>query len=160
VVLLPVRVLTGLTPEQIEAVIAHELAHVRRHDYLVNLIQSAVEAALFYHPAVWWVSRGIRAEREYCCDDAAVRVSTDRVSYARALTTLESWRIARPAVGMSTLGGSLMVRVQRLIGIQSAAPRPRGALSFLGFFVGASALAAVALGNAAPVQDPEDLQAL
>jgi beta-lactamase regulating signal transducer with metallopeptidase domain len=160
VVLLPVRVLTGLTPEQITAVIAHELAHVRRHDYLVNLLQSAVEAALFYHPAVWWVSRGIRAEREYCCDDAAVRVCADRVAYARALTTLESWRSARPAVGMSTLGGSLMIRVQRLIGIQNESPRPGGALSFLGALLGASMLAAVALGNSAPVQDAEDLQAL
>ena len=131
VVLIPARVLTGLTQDQIEALMAHELAHVMRHDFIVNLLQAALEALLFYHPAVWWVSKGIRAEREYCCDDVAVRVTTDRVSYARALTTLESWRGRELQVGMSTLGGSLMQRIQRLLGHQAGAPARRP-LSILG----------------------------
>ena len=117
--------LTGLTEDQIEALIAHELAHVRRHDFAINLLQTALEALLFYHPAVWWVSKGIRAEREYCCDDMALRVTTDEVAYARALTTLESWRGAEPQIGMSTLGGSLMLRIQRMLGLRPSAPRAR-----------------------------------
>src|SRR5262245_2612784 len=85
VILLPVGALTGLTPQQLEAIIAHELAHIRRHDYLINLLQAVVETLLFYHPAVWWVSRRIRQEREHCCDDLAVAVCGDALSYARAL---------------------------------------------------------------------------
>ena len=81
VVLLPASALTGLTPQQLELILAHELAHIRRHDYLVNLFQVAVETLLFYHPAVWWVSRQIRIEREHACDDLAVAVCGDPVAY-------------------------------------------------------------------------------
>jgi len=158
-VLLPARVLTGLTGDQIEALIAHELAHVRRHDFAINLLQTALEALLFYHPAVWWVSKGIRAEREYCCDDMALRVTTDEVAYARALTTLESWRGVEPQIGMSTLGGSLMLRIQRMLGIRPSAPRARVPLTALGVLLVASTLGATAFGYAAP-QDPELLREL
>ena len=96
VVLVPVGALTGLPPGQIEALILHELAHIRRHDYLVNVLQSIVETLLFYHPAVWWISGHIRTERELCCDDVAVSVSGDVLTYARALAELES---ARPTHG-------------------------------------------------------------
>jgi beta-lactamase regulating signal transducer with metallopeptidase domain len=72
IVLIPVAAVTALSPEQIELLIAHELAHVRRHDYLVNLVQTAIETLLFYHPAVWWLNARIRMEREHCCDDLAV----------------------------------------------------------------------------------------
>src|SRR5262245_32870159 len=85
VILLPVGALSGLTPQQLEAIIAHELAHIRRHDYLINLLQALIETLLFYHPAVWWVSRRIRQEREHCCDDLAVAVCGDACAYARAL---------------------------------------------------------------------------
>ena len=84
VIVLPTSVISGFTPEQVEALIVHELAHIRRNDYLVNLLQAAVETVLFYHPAVWWVSGRIRAEREHCCDDLAVTVC-DRLVYARTL---------------------------------------------------------------------------
>src|SRR5262249_61594690 len=77
VILVPVGVLCGLAPEQVEALLAHELAHIRRHDYLVNVLQGIVESLLFYHPAVWWISNQIRAEREHCCDDLAVAASCD-----------------------------------------------------------------------------------
>ena len=91
VVLLPASALAGLSPQcSCEAVLAHELAHVRRHDYLVNLLQSVVETLLFYHPAVWWVSAEVRAEREHCCDDLAVEVCGDRLVYVSALAELTS----------------------------------------------------------------------
>jgi beta-lactamase regulating signal transducer with metallopeptidase domain len=66
VILAPVGALTGLSPDHVEALLAHELAHIRRCDYLVNMLQSVAEALLFYHPAVWWISGEIRAERELC----------------------------------------------------------------------------------------------
>jgi|GEM_PF-2828198 len=136
VVLLPARLFSGLSADQIEALIAHELAHVARHDYLVNLVQSVAEALLFYHPAVWWISRGLRVEREFCCDDRAVAVTQDGLSYARALTALEEWRGGQALqLGVSTLGGSLMHRIQRLVGAapdRRPGPRPlHAAATFL-----------------------------
>ena len=87
VVLLPASAITGLTPEQLQAVLAHELAHIRRYDCLVKLIQAVVETFLFYHPAVWWVSGRIHEESEHCCDELAVEACGDRRSYARALAS-------------------------------------------------------------------------
>ena len=108
--------LLGLTTQQLEAVLAHELAHIRRYDYLVNLLQMAVETLLFYHPAVWWTSSRIRHERELCCDDLAVASCGDALCYARALTRLERLRIATPAMALGSTGGPLAYRIQRLIG--------------------------------------------
>src|SRR6266446_3672905 len=124
VVLLPVRALTGLTEAQIEGVIAHELAHIRRLDCFVNLFQIATETLLFYHPAVWWVSQRIRAERENCCDDEAIAVCGDAVNYARALTLMEEWRTA-PALMMAANRSPLGERVVRLLGWNGAASRIR-----------------------------------
>ena len=115
VVLLPASAISGLAPGQIEALLAHELAHIRRHDYLVNLLQSAIETLLFYHPAVWWVGRQMRTERENCCDDLAVAVCGDALGYARALTELEKIRIATPRLAMAANSGSLLQRVRRLL---------------------------------------------
>jgi len=120
VILLPATALTGLTPKQLEAVLAHELAHIRRHDYLVNLIQTVIETILFYHPAVWWISRRIRVERENCCDDLAVAVCGDAVTYAHALTELEQLRGAAPQLAVAATGGSLLNRIRRLIGAPSS----------------------------------------
>jgi hypothetical protein len=116
VVLLPVTVVTALTPEQIEQILAHELAHVRRHDYVVNLFQTAVENVLFYHPAVWWISGRVRAERENCCDDLAVATCGDATAYARTLAQLETLRGTAPALLPAASGGSLLARVRRLLG--------------------------------------------
>ncbi len=121
VVLAPVGALAGLPAEQVEALLLHELAHIRRYDALINLLQSAVEALLFYHPAVWWVSGHMRAERELCCDDAAVSASGDAVVYARALASLG---LIRPAMAMAANGGSLAERIGRLLGQPRSAPRP------------------------------------
>jgi uncharacterized protein (TIGR03435 family) len=120
VVLTPVGALVGLPAEQMEALLLHELAHIRRYDYLVNMLQSAVEALLFYHPAVWWVSGHMRTERELCCDDAAVSASGDALVYARALAELDS---VCPPVVMAANGGSLAHRIGRLIGHPRSAPR-------------------------------------
>ena len=125
VILAPVGVLCGLAPEQVEALLAHELAHVRRHDYLVNVLQGIAESLLFYHPAVWWISNQIRAEREHCCDDLAVAASGDVLVYARALAELESVRSAHFKAALSANDGSLLRRIRRLAD-PVAAHRPAG----------------------------------
>ncbi len=125
VILAPVSVLCGLAPEQVEALLAHELAHVRRHDYLVNVLQGIAESLLFYHPAVWWISHQIRTEREHCCDDLAVAASGDVLVYARALAELESMRPAHFKAALSANDGSLLRRIQRLAD-PVAAHRPAG----------------------------------
>jgi uncharacterized protein (TIGR03435 family) len=123
-VLVPVGALAGLPADQIEALLLHELAHIHRHDYLVNLVQGMVEAILFYHPAVWWISGHIRLERELCCDDVAVATSGDVLTYARALTGLESARPGHAGMVMAASGGSLVHRIARLAGRPRPAPRP------------------------------------
>jgi len=118
VVLLPVTSFTGLTDLQIGALLSHELAHIRRNDYLVSVLQSVVEAVLFYHPAVWWVSKQVRRERECCCDELAVRVCGDRVAYARALSLLEERRGLLPEMVLGANGGLLTMRIKRLLGYE------------------------------------------
>jgi beta-lactamase regulating signal transducer with metallopeptidase domain len=114
VILVPAAALAGLTPQQLQAVLAHELAHIRRHDYLANLLQMVVETLLFYHPAVWWVSGRVRHERELCCDDLAVRSCGDALGYARALAALEKARLPLPSPAMASAGGPLLHRIERL----------------------------------------------
>lgn len=116
VILIPAAALMNLSARELEAVLAHELAHIRRFDYLANLVQTAIETLLFYHPAVWWVGRRVRAEREHCCDDMAVAVCGDRLVYARALTSLEEIRGAAPQLAMAATGGALSHRIHRLLG--------------------------------------------
>lgn len=115
-VLLPASAITGLSTLEIELILAHELAHVRRHDYVVNLAQTVIEALLFYHPGMWWVSSQIRRERENCCDDIAVALSGSRAIYVQALARLEEQRSATPAAVLAVTGGSLLKRVRRLLG--------------------------------------------
>jgi len=146
VILLPASTLTGLTPGQIEAILAHELAHIRRHDYLVNLLQSVVEMLLFYHPAVWWVSKRIRDERELCCDELAIRVSGDAVSYARALYELENLRGRSAELALAASGGSLARRIARLLGLPGR-PWEATTRGLVGF-VGASAVIALVVLSA------------
>ncbi len=129
VILLPASALSGLNPHQLEAILAHELAHIRRHDYLVNLLQAVVETLLFYHPAVWWLSRRIRAERENCCDDLAVSLCGDPFTYAQALADLEGLRGPTRRFVMAANGGSLVQRVRRLLGAPSHAGRAPGWLA-------------------------------
>ena len=103
IVLLPMRALTGLTPEQLEAVIAHELGHIKRFDVAVNFFQVIAETLFFFHPAVWWLNKRIRADREDCCDDVAIADCGGTVGYARALATMEGWRDV-PSFAMAATG--------------------------------------------------------
>jgi beta-lactamase regulating signal transducer with metallopeptidase domain len=110
-ILMPVGMLAGLSPTQIESILLHELAHIQRHDYLMNTLQRYVEGLLFYHPAVWWISAIIRREREHCCDDLALSISGEPHEYARALAALEQNRFSPAAVAAT--GGSLVKRIYR-----------------------------------------------
>ena len=125
VVLLPMSVVSGLTEAQLEAVIAHELAHIRRYDALVNLFHVGVETLLFYHPSVWWLGQRVRVEREHCCDDEAVALCGSAVTYARALTHMAESKSA-PRLAMAINRSPLVARVARLLGA-GAAPEVRGA---------------------------------
>jgi beta-lactamase regulating signal transducer with metallopeptidase domain len=125
VILLPIAAFAGLSPSQVEAILAHELAHIRRHDFLVNLLQTFAETVLFYHPAVWWLSGRIRSEREHCCDLVALSVCGDAISYAEALVELESWRTVRAPLALAATGGTLVARVRRLLGAPAEDPPRR-----------------------------------
>ena len=142
VILLPAATLMGLTPEQLEAVLAHEFAHIRRYDYLVNILQMVVESLLFYHPAVWWISARMRHERELCCDDLAVSLCGDPLCYARALTKLERIRTLAPNMALGGADGPLLYRIQRLTG---AATRRFAPTKLPGFLAICLALLCVAL---------------
>jgi len=143
VVLVPVGALAGLPAEQVEALLLHELAHIRRHDYLVNILQSVAEALLFYHPAVWWISRHVRSEREICCDDIAAAASGDVLVYARALVQLESSRPPRSGFALAANGASLSDRIARLLGQSGPVASSSGAHSLVAV---ALLLAAAAYG--------------
>jgi uncharacterized protein (TIGR03435 family) len=153
-ILLPLTALTGLSAAQMEAILAHELAHIRRHDYLVNLLQTAIETLLFYHPAVWWVGKQMRIERENCCDDIAVAACGNAFEYASALAEMEEIRGRIPEPALAATGGDLLMRVRRLLGQPDRASRSLGAVAatVLALVVG-GAVAAISL-HAAP-QEPE-----
>jgi HEAT repeat protein/beta-lactamase regulating signal transducer with metallopeptidase domain len=162
VILLPTSAFTGLTIEHLDAIIAHELAHIRRHDYVVNLAQSVIETVLFYHPAVWWVSRQVRQEREHCCDDAAVAACGDRQRYARALVGMERLRCPVPLPVVRANGGSLVMRIRRLLTpeISHVEPTPRWAASVIALAtaltVGVAAGVPAAVVTSAPIAvDPD-----
>jgi bla regulator protein BlaR1 len=114
-ILVPVTAFTGLTPWQLELILMHELAHIRRHDYLVNLLQVVVETLLFYHPVVRWVSRVAREEREHCCDDLVVARSGDALSYARALAELATAQSLGLQTSVGSDGGKLLTRIKRIV---------------------------------------------
>lgn len=151
IVLVPVGALGGMPADHLEALLLHELAHIRRRDYLINILQSVAESLLFYHPAVWWVSGHIRAERELCCDDLAVSVTGDALTYARALAQLASYQPAHFGAAMAANGGSLPDRIARLLG----KPRPAaGAGLGPGVVTVAGLLVVAAYGLFAQSADP------
>lgn len=134
VILMPAGLLTGLPISQIEYLLLHELAHIRRLDYAMNLVQKAIEGLLFYHPAVWWVSNVLREEREHCCDDVVLAGGVDAFAYAQTLHSLEA---GRPELAMAASGGSLKTRIARILGRpenprMSAAPLLSATLLTLG----------------------------
>jgi len=156
-ILVPVEFFTGLPAEHITALLAHEMAHIRRHDYLASILQSIAEAVLFYHPAVWWISEQIRAERELCCDDIAVAASGDAVTYAHALAELESRQPSRLKPALAANGGSLVNRIRRLIEpantIADSLPGPGAAWAMILLWAAGLGVAAVH-GAQQPVSTP------
>jgi beta-lactamase regulating signal transducer with metallopeptidase domain len=129
VILLPISTLTGMPPRELEMILAHEVAHVLRQDYLVNLLQTLVEVVFFYHPAVWFLSAALRSEREHCCDDIAASLCGDARTLAKALSSLAELAYAEaraPRLVLAAAGsagkGALLGRVRRLVMRPPAAP--------------------------------------
>ncbi len=146
VILLPASALAGLTPEQLEAVLAHELAHIRRYDCLVRLVQVLAETLLFYHPAVWWISSRIRTESEYCCDEMAAVACGNRRQYAQAMAALAELQDAAPRLAAAASGGPLLGRVRRVMGMPDPV-RPSAAASAAAILLVVAMLAiSIALG--------------
>jgi hypothetical protein len=157
-ILVPAGWFLNLPPEHVEALLAHELAHVLRHDYAVNLMQSLVEVLLFYHPGVWWLSRRIRAERELACDTFAVSLLGDTLPLAEALTHLERRGLGRDSLAPAPAahGGSLMERITHLLlppRRTSSAPA-FGAMAVLAFFLAAGLRLTAQTMDPTPVMPP------
>lgn len=150
-ILVPLEFLTGLPSDRVRAILAHELAHVLRNDYLVSILQGIAETVLFYHPAVWWISKQMRAEREQCCDDLAVAATGDLEAYARGLAELEARKLRHLNAGVAANGGSLVRRIRRLIDPSHAGaedlPGPAAAWAMLFLWLAGVGAAAV---HAAP----------
>lgn len=165
VVLVPISMISGLTPAELELVLAHELAHIRRHDYLVNMLQNVLETLLFFHPVVWWLSRQTRIEREHRCDELAIEICNDRTALARALAKMEEIRCAdRQLVAAS--GGVLVHRIRRILQKDvDTSNRPAGVVTLLAIallFVGFTVSSARATDGAVepPVDKPQLVAAL
>ncbi|MGZ5202052.1 MAG: M56 family metallopeptidase [Telluria sp.] len=146
VVLVPAALVSGMPADLLEALLAHEIAHVRRHDYLVNLLQNVVETLLFYHPAVWWISGRIRAEREQVADDFAACQLGDARRLAHALSELEKLQFSAHRLALAANGGELFVRIKRLVRPGTQALGWTAMIPFLGL----AALCAAAYANTAP----------
>jgi len=132
VILIPAALVTGMPHELLNALLAHEMAHVRRLDYLVNLGQNVIEILLFYHPAVWWISGRIRSEREQIADDLAARHTGEPRTLARALSTLEQLQYANRQLAIGADGGDLLARIKRLVRPDTQALNWKAALPALG----------------------------
>lgn len=154
VVIVPAALIARLPADLLEALLAHELAHVRRHDYLVNLIQSAVEALLFYHPVVWWLSRRIRIEREQIADDLAAQALGEPRRLAIALNELAQFRAPTPHLAPAAHGGLLMSRIQRLVRPRRQTLSWKLALPILG--LSAACMTVFAQGNNASATTTQD----
>lgn len=137
VVLLPIGLAAGLSMAEVEAILAHELSHVRRNDFVINLLQSVIEVLYFFHPALWWLSARVREERENCCDDLALTVCADGRTLARALAHVEEFRLARltptPALALafSSPKKQLLHRVRRVLGVSVRPAVSNGSLAGL-----------------------------
>lgn len=114
-VLIPAGILSGLTEDELEMIIIHELAHIRRHDVLINYLQAVMETLFFFNPAIWLISHRIRLEREHCCDDAAVKITGDKMKYVKALTNLEETRAVTAHLSPAAKSGPLLERIRRIV---------------------------------------------
>ena len=126
VILIPFSSLTGLEPQQLAIIIGHELAHIRRYDLAMNLVQRVIESLLFFHPVVWYISRRMSAEREACCDDLVLGSGCERTCYAGAILRMAEVCAARPRPGVAALAASgnttsqFELRIRRLMGASRA----------------------------------------
>jgi GWxTD domain-containing protein len=138
-IVVPIGLLTGLRSDRVEAILLHELAHIRRADYLLNLLQAVMEGLLFYHPAAWWISGVIRAEREHCCDDIVIAAGADAREYALALAAVatDDWITVEGATAAT--GGNLVQRVHRLLDPTRRPRRIVDPLTFAGVLITAGA---------------------
>ncbi len=155
VVVLPAAVLAGLAPAQIELLLLHELAHLRRADFVINMLQSLIEALLFFHPAVWWLSTQIRREREQACDELVLSGHAKRLDYAKALTQLEICRSTAPHPALGSNSGHLK---QRIAAILAVADQRQGSKAWLLVVLAAAAMmtAVAAVACSADGDAPQD----
>ena len=156
VVLLPLGALNGVPAQQMEAILVHELAHIRRRDYLMNIIQSLLEVIFFYHPVVWWLSKNIRIERENICDDIAITITGNTMEFAKALTNIQEINLGSPALAAGLSGKNknrLVNRIRRLAG------KPKIQSGFAEGFIAASMLliSLAGLSAAAMITYPSDI---
>jgi hypothetical protein len=158
VVLVPAALVSGMPPQLLEALLAHELAHVRRCDYVVNLIQSAIEILLFYHPAVWWLSNRIREEREQIADDVAASTLGEPRRLALALSELDLFQFT-PQLAPAAHGGNLMSRIKRLVRPEAEPLNWKLALPILGLATAAAFYSWSAPAHADPRPEPAAQQA-
>ncbi|SDD74665.1 Signal transducer regulating beta-lactamase production, contains metallopeptidase domain [Dyadobacter soli] len=151
VVLVPLGMLANLPAAQVEAILLHELAHIRRRDYLINLVQIFCENVFFFNPAVWWISKLIREEREHCCDDLAIGVMQNKTSFIHALVSFQEYNQSRPAFEMafSKKRNHLLDRIKRIVNNNN---KPLDAMEKL--FVTFSLAAAIALSAATAPEKP------
>jgi D-alanyl-D-alanine endopeptidase (penicillin-binding protein 7) len=152
VVLVPASLVSGMPPDLLEALLAHEMAHIKRFDYLVNLGQNVVETLLFYHPAVWWISNRIRIEREQIADDLAARALGEPRRLALALSELEKLQFSSHRLAQAANGGDLISRIRRLVRPDTQALNWKAAIPVLGL----AALSVAMYANAAPAHQPND----
>ena len=157
VVLVPLGMLANLPAAQVEAILLHELAHIRRRDYLINLVQVFCENVFFFNPAVWWISSLIREEREHCCDDLAISVMQNKTSFIHALVSFQEYNQSRPVFEMafSKKRNHLLDRIKRIVNNNN---KPLDAMEKL--FVTFSLAAAVALSAATAPEKPVNRRTL
>jgi D-alanyl-D-alanine endopeptidase (penicillin-binding protein 7) len=146
-VVVPAALIGGLPPDLLDALLAHELAHVRRHDYLVNLLQAVIETLLFYHPAVWWISRRIRIERELIADALAAQAIGEPRRLALALSELEKFNLSHNNLAQAANGGVLMQRIKKLVSPEAQAINWKAAIPVLGLIFASAAFYADAATN-------------
>ena len=143
VILVPVGMLAGIPANQVEAIVAHELAHIKRLDVLVNIVQSLIEIVFFFHPGIWWLSKIMRVERENCCDDLALKLCDEPITYIKALSNIEEFRLTKSniMVALSNNKEHLLARIKRMItGKTQTMTSPVYLLAIALFVIGAISL--------------------
>lgn len=164
IVFVPAALIAGMPADLLEALLAHELAHIKRHDYVINLLQTVIEVLLFFHPAVWWISRQIRLEREEMADDLAAQTLGEPRRLALALQSLELLRSSGPRLAQAAAGGSLVGRIRRLVSPGQRSIEWKSAIAVAAVLVVSAAIYAraaqpVFTGGQAAIEAPDKIDA-